>query len=85
MKRDTVVGVDIAGEVEFHLSGIHSDYTTLCGLDACDSELGHNGIVQVKVGQKITCSHCYAAWSRVMKMKAKESDFSDEAKRGVSE
>lgn len=80
-----IVGVDIEGNIEFHLGGVHSDYNTLCGLDACDGELGHNGIVVAKAGQKITCAHCYAAWKRVVKMRARETDFSSEAKSGFSE
>lgn len=80
-----IIGVDIDGMVEYHLEGIHSDYSTLCGIDAQDSELGHNGTVEPKRGQKVTCEHCYAAWKRVTSMKARESSFSEEAKYGFSE
>lgn len=80
-----VIGVDIEGNVEFHLGGVHSDYNTLCGIDACDSQLGHNGVVSAKPGQKITCPHCYATWKRVTAMKVRETSFSEESKYGFSE
>lgn len=70
------VGVVIDGETEWHApsSGV-SDYDTLCNLDSRDPAIGHEGVVEPKRGQKITCAICKTIWRNVIDMKLRNSDF----------
>lgn len=80
-----IVGVDILGEISWHVAGVASDYTTLCGIDACDPEIGHNGVVDTPKGQKVTCQQCYHMWERLQRMNLREASFDPEAKLFYSE
>lgn len=76
-----VVGVDIDGVVEWHAIGAGgNDYNTLCGIDADDPSIGHNGVVKAKRGQKINCAQCYGIWIGVKNMSFRESDFDPRSK-----
>jgi len=68
------VGILIDGTVEWHAPGGVSDYATLCGLDANDSTVGHEGIVDTPRGQKITCPQCYGIWAGAKALRATDFD-----------
>lgn len=69
------IGVDIDGEVVWHARGVVSDHDTLCGLDSNDPDIGHNGTVEAKRGQKITCSTCYSIWKETVELGLRASNF----------
>lgn len=69
------IGVREDGEVVWHVPGVVQDYDTLCGTDADDPELGHQGTVKPKRGQKITCVQCKAIWQATMALKIRATDF----------
>ncbi len=69
------IGVDISGVVEWHVKGNTLDYNTLCGLDANDPAIGHNGTVEPKRGQKITCEECKNMFNLFRDLKLRISDF----------
>jgi hypothetical protein len=70
------VGVVIDGEVEWHAPGVVGpDYDTLCGIDSNDPQIGHQGLVSPKRGQKITCALCKSIWGSVMAMNLRKSNF----------
>lgn len=56
------VAVQMDGEVTIHIPGASSDYHTLCGIDAYDDSVGHEGTVPVPRGAKIDCPQCFAIW-----------------------
>lgn len=71
-----VIGVKMdTGEVIWHAPGVVSDYDTLCGLDANDSEADTYGTVEPKRGQKITCESCKAIWERTVALRLRATDF----------
>lgn len=76
-----IVAVKIEGEIQVHSRGAIGDYDTLCGIDADDPAIGHQGIAELPKEAKITCGACYqifcAAW------KLRETDFTAECKRKV--
>lgn len=69
------IGVMEQGEVVWHAPGVVQDYCTLCGTDSDDPELGHEGLVQPKRGQKITCEQCKDIWQRTIDLKLRATDF----------
>lgn len=75
MGKSKVVGVMVDGELTFHAAGAVSDYDTLCGIDANDPRVGHGGQVEVKRGQKITCTECRTIWNNVIRMRLRASNF----------
>lgn len=74
-----VIGVDINGEIEWHIVGVMHDYDTACGLDANDPTLGHQGVVEAKRSQKITCEQCRDLWLRLRELRLRQSDFNKDA------
>ena len=71
-----VVGVKMdTGEVIWHAPGVVSDYDTMCGLDANDSEADTYGTVVPKRGQKITCESCKSIWERTVALRLRVADF----------
>ena len=46
------------GNVMIHAQYPNGNYDTLCGIDANDSELGHNGVAEVSNNSKIDCHQC---------------------------
>lgn len=71
-----VIGVKMdTGEVIWHALGVVSDYDTMCGLDANDSEADTYGTVEPKRGQKITCESCKSIWERTTALKLRATDF----------
>ena len=74
-KRGKVIGVMVDGEPTFHARGVASDYDTLCGMDANDDHVGHEGYVTARRGQKITCSQCWQIWRETVALQLRESSF----------
>lgn len=71
-----VLGVDIDGVVEWHAPNVAGpDYDTLCGVDADDPAIGHEGLIPAKRGQKITCMQCKMIWEGVVALKLRKSNF----------
>lgn len=72
------VGVLIDGEVTWHAPHAGgNDYDTLCLIDANDPSIGHEGMVEPRRGQKITCMECKTIWKGVVALRLRESDFKD--------
>ena len=71
------IGVIVDGNVEWHAHhhGV-GDYNTLCGIDADDPNIGHEGTVEAKRGQKITCQTCREIWRGTVALNLRESSFS---------
>lgn len=57
------------------IGGANTDHATLCGLEACDREIGTYGLVPAKRGTKITCSQCWNEYQHVKRMRFKPDDF----------
>lgn len=71
-----IIGVIVDGETEWHARGVGpSDYDTLCGTDANDPTLGHQGTLQPRRGQKITCWQCHTIWRGVRELNLRQSSF----------
>lgn len=70
-----LVGVMIDGELTVHAPGVSSDYDTLCGIDADDPKIGHEGRVPVHPTKFITCQMCYVVWKRTLELGLREKDF----------
>lgn len=71
-----VVGVLIDGEQTWHAGPVGvSDYDTLCGIDANDSKVGHQGLIATPDGQKITCAMCHTVWRQTISLRLRETDF----------
>lgn len=70
-----IIGVDQEGEVIWHARGVMNDYDTLCGIDANDPAIDHNGTVEAKRGQKITCDLCRSIWVETLALKLSKSNF----------
>ncbi len=70
------VGVILDGVDTWHAHGVHSDYNTLCGIDADDPTIGHDGLTEhIPRGQKITCEQCWSIWRNMRALRLRESDF----------
>lgn len=70
------VGVLVDGVVEWHAPRVAGpDYDTLCGIDAHDPEVGHQGLVPTKRGQKINCPECKRVWEGVLALRLRKSSF----------
>ena len=69
------VGVVIDGEASWHAPGVFDDYATLCGIDANDPAIGHQGTVEPKRGQKVECRTCKTIWANTMALKLRSPDF----------
>lgn len=69
------VGVVIDGEVSWHAVGVFDDYAALCGIDAHDPAIGHQGTLAAKRGQKIECRTCRMIWANTLALKLRGSDF----------
>ena len=76
MKRSAIVGVLTDNEMMFHLpaSGV-SNYDSLCGIDADDPAIGHNGFVNVPKGQKVNCASCKGIYLLIRDLKVRVTDF----------
>ena len=78
VKTDKIIGVDIDGQVEWHAASIGAtDYHTMCGLDAIDPEIGHQGTVPAVRGAKINCLQCKAMFDGFRALGLRSSDFAD--------
>lgn len=78
----SVIGVLIDGEATFHAPGVSvGGYDTLCAIDANDPHIGHQGLIEARPLQKITCQQCYRIWRDVIAMHLMNNRFVDEAKR----
>lgn len=69
------VGVVMDGEISWHAPGVFDDYSTLCGIDANDPSIGHQGTREPKQGQKVDCQVCKTIWTNTMALKMRGSDF----------
>lgn len=70
------VGVLIDGVATWHAPGVSGpDYDTLCGIDANDPAVGHEGLIPAKRGQKITCGECRRVWERVVALNLRKASF----------
>lgn len=70
-----IVGAMVDGEPEYHAPGVIGDYSTLCGLDINDPEIGHDGEIKVPRGQKITCRECYEIWRDTVALNLRKASF----------
>lgn len=76
VKSRDLVGIDADGVIDWHIPGVINDYATICGMDGNDHLSGQRPVVtQPLRGQKITCHHCWAIWSRVMSMRIRPTNF----------
>lgn len=69
------VGIMQDGEVVWHAIGVYHDYDSLCGIDANDPKIGHEGSVPAKRGQKITCAQCHTIWRNIIALRLREGSF----------
>lgn len=69
------IGIIEDDDTTWHARGVVGDYDTMCGIDGDDPAIGHNGVVEAKRGQKISCVECKTIWRNTMAMKLRESDF----------
>ena len=73
-----IIGVDIDGSIEWHAASIGAtDYDTMCGIDAFDPDLGHQGTVSAVRGTKITCQQCKTMFYGFRALGLRQSDFAD--------
>jgi len=71
-----VIGVSIDGVTEWHAVNIGpTDHNTLCGIDADDPTIGHNGTVLPPHGTKINCTLCKTIYLRFIQAGFKKTDF----------
>jgi hypothetical protein len=71
-----VVGVLIEGESTWHAPHAGpGDYNTLCGIDADDPSIGHQGVIETPPGQKITCAQCKLIWEGVRALRLTSRHF----------
>ena len=72
-----IIGVLIEDRQTWHAAGIFADYDTLCGIDANDPNIGHNGTIEPKSGQKIDCSTCKTMWLNMRALRLRATDFEE--------
>lgn len=73
-----IIGVDIDGRIEWHAAGIGSaGYDTMCGVDAFDPNIGHQGTVPAVRGVKINCLQCKSMFDGFRSLGLRKSDFED--------
>ena len=73
---DTGIQTNPARRAQWHAPGVFGpDYDTLCGIDANDPTIGHEGLVTAKRGQKITCMNCKMIWQGVVAMNLRKASF----------
>lgn len=70
-----VVGVVVGGMASWHAQGVFDDSATLCGIEAHDPTLGHQGTVEPKYGQKIECQTCKTMWANTFALKLSIQNF----------
>jgi hypothetical protein len=71
-----LVGVMLDGVRTIHApSHGYGVYDTLCGIDADDPTIGHEGQFDPHPNEFITCAACYSIWRGVIAMGLREKDF----------
>jgi len=67
------VAVKVEGAVSVHAVGHDGNYDTLCGIDANDSGVGHEGIVPLPwVHSRIGCEACKSILRQAWKYTARD-------------
>lgn len=78
-----IVALKIDGEIQIHAAGDgFGDYDSLCGIDADDPKVGHEGYAELPKKAKIDCAACYSHFLSAKTLR--KSDFSEEVKRRVA-
>jgi hypothetical protein len=68
-----VVAIKIDGVVSVHAVGDNGNYDTLCGIDANDSSVGHEGVVRLPwVRARIGCEACKSILKQAWKYTSKD-------------
>lgn len=65
------IGVIIDGKLTVHADSENGNYDTLCGIDANDNAIGHQGFADAG-RRRIGCSDCKAIWRRARQYRARD-------------